>query len=263
MTLEEATKNAAGYQALLEEAEETLRTTPRSSSLWRKTFLARSDARIMLEYYNGYVTKDSYGNEVHVHGLIHKLASEAQRVKEASNLGERFSDRTFGNFIANRDQKAFEVCRDYANNDNLFGMKKNSLIITGGVGTGKTHLAAAISNLLIDHNIPVLFGTFADHLENIRSEFDHTGQKKHLSMMKNTPMLVIDDLGKEKQTDWTQEILFGVVNYRYEHLLPIVVTTNLEFSELGNYVGSAVFSRLYEMSGVVTMSGSNFRMKGQ
>lgn len=219
------------------------------------------DAKIMLEWYHGYESKDSYGNTVHVHGLIQKLAGEAQRLKETSNLGQRFSDRTFGNFDPRRDSVAFIACRDYANNDNLFRSRRNSMIIYGGVGSGKTHLAAAIANVMIDRGIPALFGTFSEHLEHIREEFDHTGEKKYFAMMKSTPMLVLDDLGKERRTEWTQHILFDVVNYRYEHLLPMVVTTNMDFDALGGYVGNAIFSRLYEMSGGVKTTGDDHRRK--
>lgn len=213
----------------------------------------------MLEWYYGYIDKDYYGNERRRGGLIQKLAGEAQRLKEASNLGERFSNRTFGNFEARRDPNAFAMCRDYANNDNLFRTKKNSLILVGGVGSGKTHLAAAITNTLIDRGIPALFNTYSEHLEHIREEYDHTGQKKYLSMMKNTPMLVLDDVGKERKTDWTQQILFDVVNYRYEHMLPVIVTTNYNFDDFANYVGNAIFSRLYEMSGAVATKGGDYR----
>ena len=213
----------------------------------------------MLEWYHGYESKDSYGNVTHVGGLIQKLAAEALHLKESSNLGARFSDRTFGNFDPRKDSVAFIACRDYASNEKLFQSKRNSLIIYGGVGSGKTHLAAAIANVMIDRGIPVLFGTYSEHLEHIREEYDHTGEKRYLSMMKSTPMLVLDDLGKERKTDWTQQILFDVVNYRYEHLLPMIVTTNMDFNEIGSYVGSAIFSRLYEMSGGVKTTGGDHR----
>lgn len=222
-------------------------------------YSVKAEARTMLEWYYGYEAEDSYGNKTHVSGMIQKLAGEAQRLKESSNLGERFSNRTFGNFDPRRDRLAFESCRDYANNDELFQHKRNSLMILGGVGSGKTHLAAAISNCLIDRGIPVLFGTFSDHLEHIREEFDHTGLRKYLSQMKSTPMLVLDDLGKEKKTEWSQQILFDVINYRYEHLLPTIITSNFNVDELGSYVGKAVFSRLFEMSAAVQTSGSDYR----
>lgn len=217
------------------------------------------EAKEMLEWYYGYDEEDAHGNITHVNGTIQKLAGKAQRLKEASNLGERFSNRTFSNFDPHQDSNAFISCRGYANDDNLFQTKRNSLILFGGVGSGKTHLAAAIANTMIDRGIPVLFGTFSEHLEHIKDEYDHTGQKKYLSMMKNTPMLVIDDLGMERKTDWTQQILFDVVNYRYEHLLPIVITSNLDFDGIGNHVGGAIFSRLYEMSGGVQTIGKDYR----
>lgn len=213
----------------------------------------------MLEWYQGCEVRDSYGNPIHKPGMIQKLANEAQRLKEASNLGERFSNRTFGNFDTRRDPTAYKSCRKYAENEDLFSIKKNSLLLLGGVGSGKTHLAAAISNDLIDRGIPVLFGTFGEHLEHIREEFDRTGQKKYLSMMKNTPMLVIDDLGKERRTDWTSQILFDVINYRYEHLLPVIITTNMNLDGIAKHIGSAIFSRLYEMSGAIETQGKDYR----
>ena len=221
--------------------------------------MARNEAKMMLEWYQGYEDKDNFGNPVHISGIIQKLAGEAQRLKEASNLGERFSNRTFGNFDPRRDKQAFDACRSYANNELVFRSKKNSLLLFGGVGSGKTHLAAAIANTFIDRSIPVLFATFSNHLNEIREEFDHTGQKQYLSMMKNTPVLVIDDLGKEKKTEWTQQILYDVVNYRYEHLLPIIITSNFGTDDFANYVGEAVWSRLYEMSGAVTTAGKDYR----
>ena len=259
MTLEEAVANASGFQEQLSRAKEALAEYPRNSLQWRRNFSLMNEAKVMLEEYLGYAKKNSYGEDIHVPGQIQLIASKALQLKEASNLGERFSNRTFANFEAKRDMTAFKICSNYANNENLFRSKRNSLMLLGGVGSGKTHLAAAISNLLIDKGVPVLFGTFSDHLEHIREEFDHTGQREYLNRMKTTPMLVLDDIGKEKKTDWTQEILFDVVNYRYEHLLPMIVTTNFDVDGIANYIGSAIFSRLYEMSSAVTTSGADYR----
>lgn len=259
ITLEQAVEYAAGYEAQMEEARKMLNESKRDSSLMRKAIRKHNDAKIMLEYYHGYDTTDSLGNRVHIPGLIQKLAGEAQRLKESSNLGARFSNRTFGNFDTRRDPSAYKSCLAYSNRENLFNDNRNSLLIMGGYGSGKTHLAAAIANDLIDRGIPVLFGTFADHLEHIREEFDKTGQRRYLSMMKNTSMLVLDDVGKEKQTDWTKEIMFNVINYRYEHKLPFILTTNLNENQLGNHLGGAVYSRMCEMCGAVTTSGKDFR----
>lgn len=187
------------------------------------------------------------------------LADQAQKLKERSNLGARFMNRTFANFDKRRDPKAFDQCSAFAERDGLFGDRRNSLLIFGGYGSGKTHLAAAIANNLVDKGIPVLFGTFSDHLEHIREEFDKDGHRQYLASMKSTPVLVLDDLGKEKRTEWTEQILFDVINYRYEHLLPFVITTNMDENGFGNYVGGAVYSRMCEACTAVKTQGKDYR----
>lgn len=194
-------------------------------------------------------------------GVVQMLSGKAQRLREASNLGERFKGRTFASFDAKRNPTAFKSASDYANSDNLFGNPKNSLLFVGGTGTGKTHLAAAIANLLVDKGIQTRFGTFQAHLEEIKKEFDQSGQKHYLDDIKGSPMLIIDDLGKELKTDWTQSVLYDLINYRYEHLLPMVITTNLTADELANHCGGAVWSRLQEMCDSVVMQGEDYRTR--
>lgn len=223
-------------------------------------FRDMKEAETMLKYYQGETRLNDKGEITYQDiGLIRKLAGEAQRLKEASNLGERFMNRTFANFDTRRDMQAYVQCKAYSEREMLFSDKRNGLLILGGVGTGKTHLAAAIANAFIERGIPVLFGTYSDHLEHIREEFDK-GARKHLAMMKNTPVLVLDDIGKEKRSEWTQQILFDVINYRYEHLLPVIITTNFDADGLANHVGGAIWSRLYESCGGVTTGGKDYRM---
>lgn len=184
---------------------------------------------------------------------------------EASNLGERFKGRTFASFDAKRDREAFDACSKYAKAENLLELQRNSLLIAGGYGSGKTHLAAAVTQVLTDRGISVLFGTAIEHFDKIRDDFEHTGLNKHVARMKSANVLVIDDLGKEKKSDWTKQVLFDVVNYRYEHKLPIIITTNLvskdgkEFSTLANHVEGAVYSRICEMCNIVVTKGGDYR----
>ena len=70
---------------------------------------------------------------------------------------------------------------------------------------------------------------------------------------------MLDDLGKEKRTEWTEQILFDVINHRYEHLLPTIVTTNISPKDFGNYVGGAVYSRFCEMCNALETGGSDHR----
>lgn len=256
MTLEQAMRNAQGYALQLETMQQMLpkleKQYGRGSRQWTKCFQSLKEAETMLEWYQGKRAGDI--------GLIGKLASDAERLKDESNLGERFKGRIFGNFDKSRDLRAFSQCQAYANRD-LFRIERNNLIILGNVGTGKTHLAGAIANVLIDRGIPVLFGTFSEHLENIRKEFNTDGERMYLAKMKTIPVLVLDDISREKQTDWTKQILFDIVNYRYEHMTPTIITANMNINELGNYLGPDIFSRLYETSFMVETAGSNYRQR--
>ena len=272
MTMEQAIANAEMYEQEYQEAKtiwETSNSRPSTSIEKRIAFRRMKDAETMLKWYKGDYRK-RYNNdgspmlnrdgrqmvECLDIGVIKKLANQAQRLREESNLGARFLNRTFGNFDKSREPQAFDLCRKYVDRDNLFAEPHNGLMLLGGVGTGKTHLAAAIANTFVERGIVTLFATFSEHLENIRTEFDHVGRKEYLAKMKSVPVLVIDDLGKERKTEWSQQILFDVINSRYEHMLPTIITTNFNEDGLANHAGGAVWSRLYEMcSGVKTRSG--------
>lgn len=217
------------------------------------------DAKMAIEWYFGYAEEDAYGNTKRVGGMVQKLMNEAQRLRERMNLGTRFLDRTFSNFNSARDRNAYNEAVRYAEQENLFSDKRNGLIIFGAVGSGKTHLAAAIANDFVERGIPAMFGTFQAHLDNIKSEFDTSGQGKYLSEIKSTPILVIDDLGKERKSEWTQSILFDIVNYRYEHLLPTIFTSNFNDTEFANYCGTPVWSRLYEMCRAIRTTAGDYR----
>lgn len=192
-------------------------------------------------------------------GMIQKLAGEAQRLRQSSNLGARFLNRTFETFDKTRNPTAYARATAYANSETLFKDPRNCLLIIGTTGTGKTHLASAIANRLVDIGVPTRFGTFQNHLDKIKGEFDTLGERHYLDDIKGTPMLVLDDLGKERQTEWTHSILYDIVNYRYEHLLPTIFTSNLQVTDLANYCGSAVWSRLNEMCDTIAMNGKDYR----
>ena len=182
----------------------------------------------------------------------------ARKAKESANLGARFKDRTFSNFIASRAQEAYDSCKEYAETDAAIS-QGIGLLLWGKQGVGKTHLAAAMSNVLVDRGIMVLFDTYVNHLNKLKQEFNSNSERRYLDRIKKVPVLVIDDIGKEKQTEWSQSVLFDVINYRYEHRLPVIITTNLSLTQLEGYLDKAVFSRLCEMCRTLSIVGQDFR----
>lgn len=279
-TIDQLTAIAEGWQEQLMESEAELTKAERYSQEWRTAFFKRRNARQALEELLGWtehagefvedaIAPDGrsighWTKEVYHKGEIQRRLEQPEKLLNQSNLGERFKDRTFASFDAKRDMNAFKACSNYANNANIMNDKRNGLIIAGGYGSGKTHLAAAISKVLIDRGIEVLFGTSVTHLDNIRNDFENTGINRYEARMKSVPMLVIDDLGKEKKTDWTRQVLFDIVNYRYEHKLPMIVTTNLvsedgDFGTLADHVEGAVWSRFCEMCHIVNTVADDYR----
>lgn len=210
-------------------------TTP-PTSVDRKTFEARRDARLQQA-----IEEDRKALK---QGL-------ARRLKEARGI--RTLERTFDSFDASRQPKAFRICKDYLGKYQT----GNSLLIIGGYGTGKTHLASAIANALLEDGVPALYDTWAGHLQRLKDEFAN-GERRHLALMKKVDVLILDDLGKDKLTEWNNEVLFEVINYRYEHRKPVVITTNATPRELEER-NPAVYSRLCEMCELVTMTGRDYR----
>ncbi len=108
------------------------------------------------------------------------------------------------------------------------------LLLMGGYGCGKTHLAAAIANQAVSQGMPTLFLTVPDLLDFLRSAYntqDATFEAR-FEEIRQVPLLVLDDFGTQSATPWAQEKLFQILNFRYINRLPTVITTNLMLSEI-------------------------------
>ena len=105
------------------------------------------------------------------------------------------------------------------------------LLLRGGYGCGKTHLAAAIANYRLQRGQLVLFLTTPDLLDHLRGAFgpDSTvSYDERFEQVRNTPLLILDDFGTQSNTAWAEEKLYQIINHRYALRLPTVITTNLD-----------------------------------
>lgn len=124
---------------------------------------------------------------------------------------------------------AFEEARSFAANPDGW------LVLKGGYGCGKTHLAAAIANACVERGQPVLFITVPDLLDHLRAAFAPSSPAEYdtrFEEIRTAPVLILDDLGTESSTPWAQEKLFQIFNHRYNAHLPTVVTTNHELEDI-------------------------------
>jgi DNA replication protein DnaC len=133
-----------------------------------------------------------------------------------------------GEMQANSLEIAFNQARHYA------GSLNGWLLLLGGYGCGKTHLAAAVANYAVNMGVPTLFLTVPDLLDTLRFAYndEDTTFEERFEEIRNAKLLVLDDFGTQNATGWAQEKLFQIINYRYINKLPTVVTTNLAIDEI-------------------------------
>lgn len=223
------------------------------------------------EAVNCYITTISVEN-----GRIYQnngLCKKAQAYLAARNLehmlsgtgiGKRFKKRRFETFeVTNRNKAAYEMCKHFCD---TFKADSTGILLTGGYGTGKTHLAAAIINEMIKQNIVGAFVVVADLMRLIRRSFDekeNVDLQKVFDTVKKSELLVLDDLGAEKSSDWVREQLFILINARYENMLPTVITTNKKLEELAenNVLGQRIASRIAEMTDGVMINVDDYRLR--
>jgi DNA replication protein DnaC len=133
------------------------------------------------------------------------------------------------------------------------------LLLQGGYGSGKTHLAAAIANFAVGMGVPTLFLTVPDLLDTLRFAYDSidTTFEERFEQIRNAELLVLDDFGTQNATGWAQEKLFQIINYRYINKLSLVVTTNLALDE----IEARIRSRLQdpELVTAVRISSPDYR----
>ncbi|GCD13175.1 ATP-binding protein [Clostridium tagluense] len=189
-----------------------------------------------------------------------------ERMIKQSNLGERFRTRTFQTYkISNENKLAFKTCERYTEKFKELKTKGVGLLITGNYGAGKTHLAAAIAHVLIKQGYQPIFGTLINLLGKIKSSYGDAHSKENeeqiINKYINCDLLIIDDLGKEKPTEWVLEKLYYVLNCRYENNEPVVITSNYNDTKLMDRLtvgdnletSEAIVSRMYEMCQGVNM----------
>lgn len=162
-----------------------------------------------------------------------ELAERAQRTfMERSGLKRRFLDMTFDRFAPEQakgspaERQALAetkaLCERYAQDPQGF------LTLLGPYGTGKTHLAAAITNAILARGEQAIFVVVPEMLDWLRESYADTNQdyEKRIQLLRECPLLVLDDLGTERMNEWTCEQIFKIINWRYNDKLPLVITSN-------------------------------------
>ena len=169
---------------------------------------------------------------------VHRRLFSLSNLEELRHLTfENFQPRGrigLGPLQASSLEQAFNHAHQFA------GSLDGWLLLQGAYGCGKTHLAAAIANFAVGMGVPTLFLTVPDLLDSLR--FAYNGEEvtfeQHFEQVRTARLLVLDDFGTQNATDWAQEKLFQILNYRYINRLPLVVTTNLALDQIEGRIRS-------------------------
>lgn len=159
----------------------------------------------------------------------------------------------------NGKNPVMKVARDYVNKWSDFASKNAGLVLWGDVGTGKTFFAACIANALVEQNVSVKMTNFSTILNDLFAESD---KNKYLDRLNKHSLLIIDDLGIERGTEYALEQVYNVIDTRYKSGKPLIVTTNLTLDELKfptDIPHKRIYDRVLGMCVPVMFNGMNFR----
>jgi DNA replication protein DnaC len=169
---------------------------------------------------------------------------------------ERCTFDTFDPSIPDMEE-AYKVALGYAQDP------KGWLIFQGGYGCGKTHLAAAIAHVREDAGDTVFFSIVPELLDHLRAAFAPTSELTYDALferVRESGLLVLDDLGAENATAWATEKLFQLINHRYNYRMPTVITTN---ARLMSHMDQRISSRLSDLGLVrpVNIRAQDYRVR--
>lgn len=180
----------------------------------------------------------------------------AARRRQASNLAGDLLLATFRGYQVRADNReAFTALQAFA------GDPDGWIVLIGEKGTGKTHLMAAAANVLMEREVWPLYVVVPDWLAYLREGLEadrlSEGAEQRMKDAMEAPVLFLDDLNAERRTDWTDEQMFRLVNYRYIHRLPTVISGNFTLEELEKRIASRM--RDASLSQIIVMAGPDQR----
>ena len=223
----------------------------------------QTEITVMGEVYRPFCTCDCEKQKHEEEEEERKQREFADKVKVLRQSG--FPDKEMLNWtFANDDMENEQITKAMKRYvDNFPELKKQGkgLLLYGSVGRGKTYAACEVANALIDKGYSALVTNFSRILNTLQSTFE---KQEYIDSLNDFSLLVIDDLGIERSTEYAKEQVYNVIDSRYRAGLPMIITTNLSIEDIKNPAdieNGRIYDRIIERCFPVEFKGSNRRHK--
>ena len=190
--------------------------------------------------------------------------SRQKHLEKVEDLKRRgFTDLTMQEWtFAHDNGKCLQMSKAHLYVEHWEQMRENNygLLLWGKVGTGKSYFAGCIANALMEQEISVRMSNFSAILNDLTASFE--GRNEYIERLCRFPLLILDDFGMERGTEYGLEQVYNVIDSRYRSRKPLIVTTNLSLTELQNPQDTAharIYDRVLEMCLPILFTGENFR----
>ena len=191
-----------------------------------------------------------------------------ERLKLNSLMDKQFEKCTFDRWeYTEENKKLYNLAYKYASNWSEIKSENIGLLLHGSTGLGKTYASFCIANKLLSEYIPIIAISSIGILNRIKETYNSYGtdaEGEIINNLKNASLLIIDDLGAENDTRWVSEKLYEIIDSRYRDNKPMIVTTNLNLTQLKDKLTvdgvSRTFDRLIEICIQVEVKGKSRRI---
>lgn len=190
-----------------------------------------------------------------------ELVERQRKIRQLKATGIQEKHLLEWNFAVAEDNKDIQMAKRYVEQWKKVKAENLGLLLWGDVGTGKSFVAACIANALLEQGIPVLMTNFSKILNQMGAMYSEE-RYRYIASFSNYSLLILDDLGIERSTEYALEQVYAVIDERYKSGLPVIITTNLTIAEIRNPQDVAyarIYSRILEMCTPVRISGEDRR----
>lgn len=195
--------------------------------------------------------RDEYEEKMH----------RVEHLRNNSLMKSKYRDARFSTFIkTNENEKVYSVSKKYAEQFDKMLKNNQGILFWGNVGTGKSFSAACIANSLMDNMVTVAMTSFVEILQNLQNA--QVDEAAYLKKFNEVKLLIIDDLGTERSTDYALEKVYNVIDGRYRSKMPLILTTNMTLDEMMRTPDiryKRVYDRIFEMCYPVHVIGKSWR----